>query len=391
MQKIKNFFTLVKYEIIKLSRNKLLFVFLLLFPILMTIGLNSFQINEAVTSGNNSSEEITYEEAMQSLEKDEVLASIFIEGNLQDNPEIINTIDKFYGFNHLAKAETQEEGENMLKRGEVYFYIYLNVENQPAHAEFYYDSAPYYSPIMINNLRKKQLEITYNSVIEYLDSYGITLNEEYFNTVEFTPIQEQKVTYKQRMLGIGSTFIAIVVMFGLSYSMSRDNETSVIKQVAYTPISPNKYLLSKALPLVVLAFVQSIILLGMGFLFYDLTLQSSFFVVVSTYLLFVLASAGLGLVFSSLKNQTTATFATMISILFPLVAIYIGSTSAFPALIEWLFYILPLTPFMELFNMQVFTGVTVSKYILALVIQIFSYYLIAYFMAKKKAGLKLFK
>lgn len=240
--------------------------------------------------------------------------------------------------------------------------------------------------MLVSELRKEQLKYTYESLKAFLDHYHISINENYFNFVSFEPIQDTIIDYKQRTMPITAGFVAIVIMFGLAYSMARDNETNVIKQICYTPISVNKYLLSKTMPFLILGMIQACALMLLGSFAYGVVYQTNGFLIYLMYILFILASLGLGLIFSSLKNQTTATFATMIAIMLPLLLSFFGFIKSFPIIVKIFAYFFPLTPFLQLYTQMSFNGVISVYNFIILIVQTIAYYVIAYFLARKKAG-----
>ncbi len=379
MSKLKTFFKMVKYEIIKLSRNKLLFVFLIIFPIVMSVAISSIQLDSKKDNSNNSGGDIGG--------SSNIMAMLYVEGELDENSEIISMLNEYYSSNKIKVVENYDDGLNALKRGEVYFFIHLIADSEPANALFYYDSATNAGNMLVAKLTKKQLKETYEGLTNFLSDYGITINDEYFNIIEFKPLQGNRIHYKQIMIPISSSFISVIIMFGLAYLMARDNETNVYKQIAYTPVSANNYLFSKAVPFVMLATVQAIALLLIGDLVFGADYQVNFGIILLNYILFIFANTSLGLVFSSFKNQTTATFTTMISILLPLIAISMAHVKSYPLIIQTVLYAFPLTPFIQLFSVMAFNGVVVGVYVIALAAQAVLYYIVAYALARKKAGI----
>lgn len=203
----------------------------------------------------------------------------------------------------------------------MYFFVAVDAAANPVSATFYYDNSSNAGNLLVDQLRNKQLKYTYQSVIDFLASYGITLNKQYFNLISFKAIQHGKINQNQRIMPLTSSFVATIIMFGLAYTMARDNETNVIKQISYTPIKTHTYLLSKAIPFLILGFVQGLLLMLVGTWIYGVQFQAHFAIIALVYALFVCASTSLGLVFSCVNNQTTSTFATMVAILLPILAI----------------------------------------------------------------------
>lgn len=377
MSNLKTFFKMIQYEIIKLSRNKLLFIFLIVFPVVMSVTISSIKLETKNDGGGNSS---------GANGSKEVVATLFVDGELGEDSEIFNMLDEYYSSSSVAVVQSYSEGLDALRRGDVYFFIHLDATGEPANAVFYYDSATNAGNMLVAELTKKQLKETYKGLKNFLADFGIAINDDYFNIIDFKPLQGNRIPYKQIMIPISSSFISVIIMFGLAYLMARDNETNVYKQIAYTPISTNKYLLSKAVPFLVMGVLQAIALLLIGKYVFGVAYQVNFFIILLNYILFIFANTSLGLVFSSLKNQTTATFTTMISILLPLIATSLAYVKSYPFIIQAVLYAFPLTPFIQMFSIMTFNGVVVVKYVVILVAQTIGYYTIAYFLARKKAG-----
>lgn len=377
MSSLKTFFKMIQYEIIKLSRNKLLFIFLIVFPVVMSVTISSIKLETKNDGGGNSS---------GANGSKEVVATLFVDGELSEDSEIFNMLDEYYSSSSIAVVQSYSEGLDALRRGDVYFFIHLDATGEPANAVFYYDSATNAGNMLVAELTKKQLKETYKGLKNFLADFGITINDEYFNIIDFKPLQGNRIPYKQIMIPISSSFISVIIMFGLAYLMARDNETNVYKQIAYTPINTNKYLLSKAVPFLVMGTLQAIALLLIGKYVYGVAYQVNFFIILLNYILFIFANTSLGLVFSSLKNQTTATFTTMISILLPLIATSLAYVKSYPFFIQAVLYAFPLTPFIQMFSIMTFNGLVLVKYVAILAAQTVGYYTIAYFLARKKAG-----
>lgn len=379
------FLSLLKFETKKIMRNKLLLVFLLIFPLAMTLFINSIEIDfkKPVSSGTGSGGE-----SSQTIENtnSQNYTAFYSNGTEEDEQKIDELISAFYNLNTVFRVDTFATGERMLKLGEIYLFVKIDTTTEPISAVFYYDDTSMAGGVLVRSLRKKQLENTYDSLIEFLSSYGITINEDYFNFITFEPIQGFDISYKQQIMSMASSFVAIVVMFGLAYSMARDNETNVIKQISYTPISVHKYLFSKSIPFLILGFLQASMLLLLGQVLYGIIYQVNIFVILLVYLLFILSSISLGLIFSSFNNQTTSTFATVTSILLPLLAMSISFLKSYPDIVEYFLYLSPLTSFYQLLTQMTFNGIYNSSLIILLCAQCVVYYVIAFVLLKLKAS-----
>lgn len=380
MHNIKHFFNLVKFEFVKLFRNKLLFVFIIAFPILMTFVVNSinFDNNKNLVSNNEQQE--------QQNDSESKVIALYANGELAQGSELSQILNSFYSSNRIQVVQSFAQGEQLLKEWAVYFFVFIDTTATPNTAVFYYDSSSNAGNLLAGELRKKQLQQTYTSLINFLAGYGIVVNESYFNVVQFETIATQHIGFAKRIMPLTASFIAAIIMFGLAYSVARDNETNVVKQISYTPISVNKYLLSKALPFFIIGLLQAGLLLLMGAVVYGVNYQANLLLIAGCYALFVVSSIGLGLLFSTINNQTTTTFATLIAILLPVMATFIAFVNSYPLWARVLIYCFPLSSYIQLLSQQSYSGVTLPFFVILLACQAVGYYVLAYYLSKAKAG-----
>jgi ABC-2 type transport system permease protein len=172
-------------------------------------------------------------------------------------------------------------------------------------------------------------------------------------------------------------------MFGLAYSISRDNETGASRQIAYTPIGINKYLLSKLFPYLIIGIFESLVLYALATLILGLQYSINFFLIEIFTILFLTATLTLGLLFSMMKNQIATALSSIIAILLPVFASFVYITN-FPIIIQIGLYALPITSFMPFLNYAMFNGVILWKYVLILLTQIIIYYFIVVLIMKKE-------
>jgi len=336
---IKTFLTMVKYEFVRITRNKIILFLLIFFPVAMILILSSV----SHTGGYS--------------------AAIFKDGL---DTEVIEVLDVISGHisNDLIEVNTQEEGIDLLKNGKVFFLISFDSESDPISAKFYFDNSSIAVSEMVNNLQKFKVEYAYNSLTEFLSHYGITISEAQFNLVDFEPIHDGEITYKQKLFSMQiGTVISIIIMLGLAFSISRDNETGVVRQISYTPIGVNKYLLSKITPYFLISIFQTALLIMLGWWLHGIDYAASFGLLMLISALFILSNIALGLIVCSVKNQTASAFLSIGTILLPIFAVAFTYLSSFPEIIQLFLQCLPLTLFILLIKNLAFNGVILYPYL----------------------------
>ncbi|MDD4275989.1 MAG: ABC transporter permease [Clostridia bacterium] len=361
--KLKAFFSMIKFEIIRISRNKIILCFLFLFPILMALILSSFATNNNFTT------------------------AIYKDGLQDEQTQVIDLIQDTGKINNLIEVDAEEEGLELLKKGEIYFFISINANTEPISATFYYDDSNIVGRNVVTILQKIKTEYAYDTLTDFLIDYGITINEEYFNIIEFQTFNDTEIEIKQRLLPtIISSFVSIIIMLGLAFSISRDNETGVARQLSYTPVGINKYLFSKIIPYFLLAFFQTIILLILGRFLFDMNFAENLWLILLSATVFIIANISLGLLVCTVKNQTVSAFFALSTVLLPMLIISFTTIDSFPFIIQMFLYCLPITPYVILIKYLIFNAVFVPLYLVILILQTLVYYLLVLLIMKRRTG-----
>lgn len=364
MKGIKQILKMVKYELIRIFRNKFVFAMLLLFCTVLLLALALVQFNT----------------------KSFPLA-IYSDGINLEEAKVMEVIEKTLDADRITYVDSEEEGIKLVKKNRVSFFICLDrgKGNDEVTATFYYDQSNFVAKDVADNLIDAKNEYSYKAISDFLMQYGITLNKSYFELISFKQISDDVVTIRQRSFAIEvACCIGLVMMLGLAYSISRDNETQVSKNIAYLPVGIHKYMLSKIIPYFLLGIIQMTIMFILGNIFFDINFATNFFVVLLLSSLFVLSILLLASVFSMLKSQIAAVFIDMLLVLLPVFVSTIVYVQACPAYIQFILNCFPITPFISFLNSMIFSGVIIWEYIVIFFIQSIIYYIVAINILKKR-------
>ena len=120
----------------------------------------------------------------------------------------------------------------------------------------------------------------------------------------YNPEQRSAVNIVPGLVGIILTMT--MIMF-TSAAIVRETERGNMEMLINTPVKPVELMIGKIIPYIAIGFVQSAIILGLGYLVFDVPINGSFAALFLVILLFILASLSLGLVISTIaKNQLQA-------------------------------------------------------------------------------------
>lgn len=361
---MKTFFKMVKYELIRISRNKVVLTMLLSFSIILLLILSLVQVDT----------------------KNYPIA-IFTDGVDIQEVGVMDVIENNIQLKRVTIVDNKEEGLNLIKRGKACFFICLQAGETADNttAVFYYDQTSILGRSIKNEISDAKNQYAYETINEFLNNYGITLNESYFKLVTFQPSNSKKVTIKQMPFAMEvGTCVSIVLMFGLAYSMSKDNETGVSKNLSYIPFGTNRYLMSKVVPYCLLGIAQLSTLYIIGALFFKIKFETNLLIVILITSVFILAVIGLSLIFSMLKSQIATTFVDMLTIVLPVFMLTMIYVQASPIMLQIILYLCPIIPFVSLLNAMMFSGVIIWWQAGVLLLQAIIYYLIAMLILKRR-------
>lgn len=359
-QSLKSFFQMVKYETIRIIRNKPVILMLLLFSLVFVVILSSL----------NTGTEISF-------------ALLGDKSTLESSSLAI--FEDVYNEDKITYVSSVEDGLSLLKTGKVAIFLELDYSQTPANVIVHYDDSTFAGNVVKNVVSSKKDTLSFELVTEYLEDVGIKINKSYFDFIEFNSLSGQELSSSVRSFPLDLALgISAILMLGLAYSVAKDNETKVAKNIAYLPISINKYLLSKLSPYIVLGLLETFLIILLGQLAFGVSLATNILLITLLTLPFILATGTLSLLFSNFKNQVSTFFCDLFALLVPTVMLSLTYINGLPILIQFFLYLLPLTPYVQLLNGMIFTGTILWQHIIVLVLQVVVYYVSSYLIAKYK-------
>lgn len=364
MSKIKNFFRLVGLEFVRLFRNKAVITLLLIFASVVSI-FTSFSIN--------------VHDVRKSFD-----ISIYTGGKALSEISAMEIIDENFDRENLVFVDNIDEGIDLLKANKVVFFLEVDTSTSPETIILHYDGFSNASMKLKEALNNQKNEYSYNTITEMLDKYGITINRSYFECLRFESINNSSGWERSTLYVYGvAAGISVILMFGLAYSISRDEETNANKIVAFMPISMTKFMWSKILTYMAIGILEMFVILGLGRIFFGIDFQMNWFIIVLFSVIFVIATILLGIIFSSFKGQVVTVLCSVAFILIPLIMLSNNVIQGIMLPIRLLLYVMPMTPFIYLFHGMVFNGVIDWFSVIILILQIIGYYILAYFLLRK--------
>ena len=101
-------------------------------------------------------------------------------------------------------------------------------------------------------------------------------------------------------------------------AITREKETGSIQQIFASPLTPAEFLAGKLVPYGLIAFVQILMVMALGFLWFDVPLRGSLGLLLGTGLVYVFCTVGIGLLVSTVtSSQLVAMLLALIVTLMP--------------------------------------------------------------------------
>lgn len=169
--------------------------------------------------------------------------------------------------------------------------------------------------------------------------------------------------------GMVSAYYMIPALIGLilqflttmltSTSIVRERERGTIEQLIVTPIRPWELVVGKLAPYVLIAFGDTLEILFVGVLVFNVPINGSLALLLALVGLFLVTTLGLGLLISTLANtQQEAMLTTMFTVL-PSIFLsgFFFPLAAMPKVLQWISYAIPLRYFLIIVRGIVLKGV----------------------------------
>lgn len=172
----------------------------------------------------------------------------------------------------------------------------------------------------------------------------------------YNPAQRSAIFIVPGVIGV---LLTITLTLITSTAIVRERERGTLEQLIVTPIDRTSLMLGKLVPFVLVGYVQMTVVLGLGWLIFDIPARGSLALLYGLTAAFIVASLGVGLLISTVaRNQAQA---MQLSFFFMLPNIllsgYIFPRAAMPEPAQWIGAMLPLTFFLEMLRGILLKGV----------------------------------
>lgn len=225
-------------------------------------------------------------------------------------------------------------------------------ENEQPHITFYVDGT---MPSLTTAMKYNSSAATDDGVTN--DMYFLDENDP--NTVIasdpfimdtkilFNPDEKETWFFLPGVVGVLIMQIALILT---GISIVREREKHTLEQLLVTPISKSSFIIGKLLPYVLIALIDFYVILGVGWMFFDLPQPSSHLLLFILAFIYVAVMISLGLLISLVSQTQQQAMFIAIFIIVPSILLsgFIFPIEAIPESIRAISYFIPFTYFVEI-------------------------------------------
>jgi ABC-2 type transport system permease protein len=158
--------------------------------------------------------------------------------------------------------------------------------------------------------------------------------------------------------GLAGVILSMTCIMFSANSIVREKERGTLDQVLVTPVTPLELFAGKAIPVVVMAYLQMTVLFGVAHLFFQVPMAGSIPLLYLMAGLFIVAMLGIGIrISTAAQSQGQSAQMSMLTFLpFVFLSGYIFPRESMPALFYALGELIPLTHFLVIMRAIVLRG-----------------------------------
>jgi ABC-2 type transport system permease protein len=193
---------------------------------------------------------------------------------------------------------------------------------------------------------------TANILVNYasgiINNYLVSVNAEQLS-VQVIP--EVRMLYNPQLKGVfmfvpGLMALLLMLISALmtSLSITREKELGTMELLLVSPLRPIQIIIGKVIPYVVLAFIDSCIILGMGKFVFGVPIQGSLILLLAESFLYITMALSLGILISSITNsQQIAMTVSLVALMLPTILLsgFIFPVENMPVILQGLSCIMP--------------------------------------------------
>ena len=275
------------------------------------------------------------------------------------------------GYFELYKVDSEAAIIEEIRSGRAQSGLYIKkdfsallTENRQPHVQLYVDGT---MPSLTTAMKYNSGAITDDDVTNDMyfldaDAPNTVIAKDPFildTEILFNPDEKETWFFLPGVIGVLIMQIALILT---GITIVREREQHTLEQLFVTPISKTSFVIGKLLPYVVITLIDFYVILGVGWLFFELPQPSSHLLLFALASIYVAVMISLGLFISLISQTQQQAMFVAIFIIVPSILLsgFIFPIEAIPAGVRVISYMLPFTYFVEIIR-----GLLIKKTLLA--------------------------
>ena len=194
---------------------------------------------------------------------------------------------------------------------------------------------------------------TSNTLISYTTAVINDFVLEY-NQIEQLPISlvpETRMLFNPNMKsvylfvpGLITIILMLISAMMTSISIAKEKELGTMEVLLVSPMHPAQVIISKVIPYLLLAFINVLIVLSIGYWIFKVPISGSLMLLLSESVLFILLALSLGILISTItSSQQTALMISLMGLMLPTILLsgFIFPIENMPIVLQWISNIIP--------------------------------------------------
>ncbi len=177
-------------------------------------------------------------------------------------------------------------------------------------------------------------------------------------------------TTKFLIPGLIAMILIVSSVISVSLSLVKEKELGTIEQINVSSINSFELLSGKSAPYIVVAFFDAILILIVGYIFFDVIVKGNYFFLFISTLIYIISATSMGIFISVISETqqiafTIATFATLLPSV--ILSGFIFPIESMPVIIQYLTNITPAKFFIIVLRAIIIRGVGLSAFWMQLI------------------------
>jgi ABC-2 type transport system permease protein len=177
------------------------------------------------------------------------------------------------------------------------------------------------------------------------------LSEQSISGVKMPLTIEHRMFYNEQLRSVNMFVPGIIVLILMlisalmtSVSITREKELGTMEVLLVSPLRPIQIILGKVIPYLTLAFLNSIVIIGVGYFVFHVPVRGSIFLIFGLCLLFILLALTIGIFISTVtKTQQAAMLTSLAGLMLPTILLsgFIFPIENMPKVLQYLSIVMP--------------------------------------------------